>query len=263
MKNDDHFVLKAIKERELPRVLYKYRSLGDENTEKIITESSFWFAEPKSFNDPFDCNLSEVKNHKPNDLIRFLKLKKGLNGYNKAGLKSIVRDNSELVNSLAVKARKKIFGEKGLLSLSMVHDDILMWSHYSLGHTGIVIALDLTKDPDFFVLPIKVKYEKSYIPINSFIDHEDDKKKFIYKMFATKSKQWDYEKEVRISKEKSGLYSIKSNAICKVYFGCEANEKEKNHFIELCKVNNMNHLKFYQATTAYGSFSLIFKEIKT
>jgi len=263
VKNDDHFVLKAIKAGEIPRFLYKYRSLDNKNTEKIITESSFWFAEPKSFNDPFDCNLSEVDNHKPKDLIQFLRLEGGLNGYDKTELKSIARDNPELVNSLAVDARKKIFGEKGLLSLSITHDDILMWSHYSSNHAGIVIALDLTKDPDFFVLPIKVKYENSYKPINSFIDHENDPESYIYKMFATKSKQWKYEKEVRIAKEKSGLYPINSNAITKVYFGCETKAKERDHFIELCKINNLNHVKFYQAITAYGSFSLIFNEIKT
>jgi len=264
VKNDNRFILKAIKNGNLPPVLYKYRPLG-EYAEEIITKSSFWFAEPNSFNDPFDCNLSEVRDHKPKDLIRFLRLETGLNGYSKTQLKSIAREEPEFVNSLARRARKYMFRETALLSLSKVHDNILMWSHYSSSHSGIVIALDLAKDPDFFKLSIEVDYhpETSYKPINSFIDYSDDDKNFISKLFATKSNRWSYEKEVRIKKEKSGLYPIKSKAISKIYFGCKTEKAKRDDFIKLCKNNNLNHISFYQAVTAYASFSLKFYEIKT
>jgi len=262
VKNDNHFILKAIKNGNLPPVLYKYRPLG-ERTEEIITKSSFWFAEPNSFNDPFDCNLSEVRNHKPKHLFRFLGSKYSLNGYNKAEIKSKLREEPEILDSWAMQARKSIFGKKAILSLSKVHDDILMWSHYSSSHSGIVIALDLTKDPDFFVRPIQVVYNSSnsYKPINSFIDYLDDREKFIYNMYSTKSEKWRYEEEVRIYKEKSGLYPIKSKAISKIYFGCKTKKEKRDNFIELCKSNNLDHIKFYHAVTAYDNFSLNFYEI--
>lgn len=254
-------VLKALEKGEIQRFLYKYRSLCDPYTTEIITNLSFWFAKPDSFNDPFDCKLSEVNSHKPKDIARFI-WKPEL-GITKAEFKSKARKNPEFVNNLATKARKSIFGERGILSLSKVYDNILMWSHYASNHTGIVIALDIMKDPDFFYLPIGVDYEKSYIPINTFIDYENNAKSYISKMFATKSIQWKYEEEIRIFKAKSGSYPINSKAICKIYFGCCTDEKKKNKFIELCKKKGLDHLKFYQGKTLYGQFGLVFKEIKT
>ncbi len=254
-------VLKALEKGEIPRFLYKYRSLCDPHTTEIITDLSFWFAKPDSFNDPFDCRLSEVNSHKPKDIARFI-WKPEL-GLTKAEFKSLARKNPEFTNKLAIKARNIIFGERGILSLSKVHDNILMWSHYASSHTGIVIALDIKKDPSFFNQPLKVKYQKSYSPINTFIDHENDERSYIYKMFATKSIEWKYEKEIRISKEKNALYSINPMAICGIYFGCNVSKKEKNNFIKLCKIKKMDHLKFYQGKTLYGQFGLIFQEIKT
>lgn len=254
-------VLKAVEKGEIPRFLYKYRSLHTSHTKKIITDLSFWFAKPDSFNDPFDCNLSEVRSHRPKDIARFCW--KPESGYTKEVFKSLARDDPEFVNELAIRAREMIFGKQGILSLSKVYDDILMWSHYASDHTGIVIKLDLEKAPEFFYKPIEVKYKKSYKPINTFIDYENNPEDYIYKMYATKSKDWEYEKEVRIYKDQSGSYPINPMAICKIYFGCKVDEKKKNEFIELCKEKKMNHLKFYKGEKLYGKFGLTFREIKT
>lgn len=257
---DELVVLKAVEKGEIPRFLYKYRSLHTSHTKKIITDLSFWFAKPDSFNDPFDCNLSEVNSHRLKDITRFMRSRLPKSAFIKKKFKSFARKNPK---KLVIEARKSIFGEKGILSLSKVHDNILMWSHYASSHTGIVIALDTKKDPSFFYKSIEVKYRESYKPINTFIDYESNPEDYIYKMYATKSKDWEYEKEVRIYKDQSGSNRIKPMAICKIYFGCKVDEKKKNEFIELCKEKKMNHLKFYKGEKLHGKFGLTFREIKT
>ena len=73
----------------------------------------------------------------------------------------------------------------GLFSLSSVSDNILMWSHYSLNHSGFVIGFDsksLSNDYDFdYIEPLI--YQAKY-PV---ILGQDDTTIQFYKKFFHKS----------------------------------------------------------------------------
>lgn len=47
----------AIRIRNVPPFLYKYRSWDDEKHQDMLKSQIVWFASPASFNDPFDCKI--------------------------------------------------------------------------------------------------------------------------------------------------------------------------------------------------------------
>jgi len=69
MKNSDlnTFLLeKAITNGTYPEILYKYRTF--KQTKEIICNNCLFFVKSDSFNDPFDCNLSEIVSPTTNDI---------------------------------------------------------------------------------------------------------------------------------------------------------------------------------------------------
>jgi len=249
-------VLEAIEKKKLPRFLYKYRPLN-EFTDSIIINSSFWFARTDSFNDPFDCNLTEEINIKLSDFKRYI---------SKLGIpKTAIDTNLELakrspsiIREQAIKSRAKTINSSGLLALSQIYDSILMWSHYAENHTGIVLCLDLLEDPEFFITPLKVNYQKTYNPVNFFGRATD--MDYVKKIIATKSKDWEYEQELRVMKDSVGEHSFNKSLITKVYFGCKCENSEKIRIKNMFKSNNYNGIKFFESNVAYGKFKLNFSK---
>jgi len=106
--------------------LFKYRSLLGESreyTSRIVTRRHIYYAAAHEFNDPFDSRVSVNMDGAP--LNEFGSSKR-------AELKAFAEKWfwEEMNKDLAV------------LSLTELHDNILMWSHYADGHRGI--CLDFT-----------------------------------------------------------------------------------------------------------------------
>jgi Protein of unknown function (DUF2971) len=87
----------------------------------------------------------------------------------------------------------------GILSLSEVLDDALMWAHYADNHRGMVIGFDQThtffnrrrsQNDEFYHLR-RVLYAE-VAPATSLVEHEGDA------IFVTKGEQWAYEREWRM-----------------------------------------------------------------
>jgi len=99
---------------------------------------------------------------------------------------------------------KKVIHEKmdkhfGILSLSEVADNVLMWSHYAADHTGFVLGFDAT-NPHFderkseaddlrHLRPVVYADDRPKGPMNEWDG---------IKLFWVKSKKWEYECEWRI-----------------------------------------------------------------
>jgi hypothetical protein len=249
-------VLEAVRKGKLPRFLYKYRPLNN-FTNSIISNSSFWFARADSFNDPFDCNLTEERNIKLSDFRKYIT---ELGFSNDAIINNVelAKRAPSIIREQAIKTRTKTINSYGLLALSENFDSILMWTHYANSHTGIVLCLDLLEDPDFFISPLKVNYQKTYNPVN-FFSRETDLD-YVKKIIATKSKEWEYEQEIRIVKDSVGEHSFNKSLIKKVYFGCKCKVEEKLRIKSLFKVNGYDGIKFLESRTAYGKFNLNFSK---
>ena len=260
MKYDlEKHVIKAVELKQIPRFLYKYRPSGA-RTDAIIRDSEFWFSRSKDFNDPFDCNLSETNSHRLKDYKNYISKTGTLTSEQfKAIIKVVKKDPKFLLNT-ALETRQQTLNDHGLLSLSKNHDNLLMWSHYSSSHQGIVIALDILKDPSFFSMLLIVQYQKTYKKLNIYTETYKDEN-YIHRILATKAKLWKYEEEVRVLKAPHGLHPINRDAISKIYFGCSTPKEEVKRFIDLCKSSKMEHIKFYQGNIVHGAFKLTFSKV--
>jgi hypothetical protein len=243
---------KALNGGAYPRYLFKYRD-DSKYTESIFEDLALWFSAPQSFNDPFDCNLSEVSSHTQEEANKFLE--HILEGRpDRDTLLSQGTTVTQAENYLAG-SKDSILSKTGILCLSQEFDSILMWSHYTNSHKGLVIELDLTQDLDFFLSPIRVKYEETYVPTNYFMAQKES----VTKIISTKSRCWSYEKEVRIMKiNQTGKIKINPKAIKRVIFGCKAEPDFVSRIKNLCSRPELQHVVFNQLKPSYAKFALEF-----
>jgi hypothetical protein len=153
-------IKKGIDNGTFPKLIYKYRTI--DQAKKILDNFSFWFATPDTFNDPFDCGLSENQSPTLDDARKHFKRLNIDEGILEKSIEIYKRSPAKLVE-LVKNAKEKSIYSKGVLSLSEKFDDILMWSHYSQYHQGVVFSLDMEADLDFFVTPIRIDYKDSYV----------------------------------------------------------------------------------------------------
>jgi hypothetical protein len=90
--------------------------------------------------------------------------------------------------------------EFSLICLSEFPDDILMWSHYTKGHTGFVIGFDTANE--FFSQPPvhQVDYKEERVLMGHYADLRDApprRSEIIKALIKTKSRDWGYEREWR------------------------------------------------------------------
>lgn len=239
--------------------LYKYRS-DNENTEKIFSNHTLWFAHPVEFNDPFDCwvNVESIDQSVISNIISQsgLSMKdKQICELGKEALtpQSIKQDIDNVINRLGICCFGK--GEK----------NILMWSHYSDHHKGICLQFDVLEDPDFFTFALPVNYVDQ-MPI---YHHSSDGEEIFPNIIQPKSNYWKYEEEVRIVKTSNNIGSNKNQAfkfnpqsLKKVIFGCKATQSTIDKYKDLCKNNGLDHVSFSKLEQdSTGKFELIEKNI--
>lgn len=241
----------AIENGNYPNILYKYRTI--EQAKKILDNFSLWFSTADSFNDPFDCSLSECL--KPS-------LADARKHFERLGIKEAIIDRSiailerepDKLFKLIGEAKTKSILSKGVLSLSEKHDDILMWSHYSNYHKGIVLGLELVSDLDFFVTPIRVIYKDEYEELNYLNDPE----KSTIDTLMIKSSQWAYENEIRIYKNIPGLHSINKKSIKEIYFGINTSQEDIDEVRKICATKGLSDVKFFKGEKHHGTFKIKF-----
>jgi len=252
-KND--LVLRAVQEGTFPRLLYKYMALND-NTKSSLSKMQFWFAKPETFNDPFDCSLSFDNRLSTSDYKKYLKKLGASENHIHQTLKQAKTQPSFLKRELESQF-KRVLNRRGVFSSSKTKDNLLMWAHYSSNHTGLVVELQIEKDPSFFQLPVNVEYLKSYKPL----DYYKDPSQSVIKTIQTKSVDWEYEKEVRIVKDKYGLHPIKPEAVSSIYFGCRADQKDIDEVRNLLSKAGHNGIKLFKASKSHGKFKIHFSKL--
>lgn len=140
-------LIQLVESGRYPQILYKYRTV--EQAKMVLENFSFWFAKADTFNDPFDCSLSEVEKPSLEDARKhFTRI--GITPENIEKSIKIYQREPEKLSELICEIKEKTIFNKGVLALSETKDDILMWSHYADYHKGVVIGLDIQSDLDFF-----------------------------------------------------------------------------------------------------------------
>jgi hypothetical protein len=165
----------------LPRHIYKYRSVSQHSIENLVN-GTVWMSSPSEVNDPFDT----VQKINPKDSMAFLIKKDFFSNPNfqpviellgveqckealesDEPMKEIVKKSVEADTSIKYESKSEIidafeyatqkqyeefnkwFNERirdgvKIGSFSEVYDEILMWSHYGKDHSGFCIDWDLS-----------------------------------------------------------------------------------------------------------------------
>lgn len=252
-------------------LLFKYCSIGDK-LEKSILNNYLWFSDPLlDFNDPYDCNIEWGVDCCEEENYEFLskKSKKENLGWSEAKLRQQAKYLFENLSERKMRSKEvdlKKVNNLGVCCFSKEDDILLMWSHYADKHRGVCLAFDVWKDSKVLA---KLPYEVAYPPEYPIFNYPKD----IYRvnsfrfLIATKSKDWEYEQEVRLVRDDKntpfrGEVKFNKRALVAIKFGykaCPKGIERVNEF--LLESGGYEHVKFYKAHIMRFDFGIYFKEI--
>lgn len=254
---------------DYPSIVYKYRNWDDANHKRMLANNELYLASPQYFNDPFDKGIPEdytllkTDEEKYNHVFELTtKLKDSLKARGltfdeamKIGLDRI-SDIKKFQNN-AIKESIRYHSEFwGVLSLSAIWDNILMWSHYGNNHKGFCIGFDEEKLrlSGLFGAGGNVKYTDVYPSI-----HPRDVS-FGFESTHVKAIDWEYEKEYRLTKvfyptvsASDRIVTVDNTFFKEVILGCEFPENQVNEIRNECMNKN---IPLYQATQVPMAFKL-------
>lgn len=160
--------------------------------------------------------------------------------------------------------------------VSEIHDDLLMWAHYSDNHQGAVIKHKCLIEHDRAICAaVPIDYDTE-IPIianlDEYIKHltgqkELDHSELFTKFSTTKSEHWAYEKEWRCigydSLNDGSLFefvNILPEEIEAIYFGCKMPKSDQQDIINLIS-GDFSHVKLLKAHKHPKKYELEFEEL--
>jgi len=208
--------------------LYRYVPYND-NSLSMLINKEIWCPKAKTLIDPFEFQFNLTKT--------------SLNGI------PIDQDSLE-------EAKNQV-RELGVVCLSEVNDNILMWSHYTQGHTGFCIEFERTKGNDLgnwdFCLPVVYHNE-----LPAFSPQELIEPQALTKIAATKAFDWHYEKEWRLITKIGGkLIPLPAN-ITTVIFGCQMERGRRRTVANILG----SDMIYKEAIKLAAKFSLEIRQIK-
>ncbi|AGH94323.1 DUF2971 domain-containing protein [Pseudobdellovibrio exovorus] len=151
-------------------------------------------------------------------------------------------------------------------------NDPLMWSHYTQGHTGVVIKIScIQNEADLSSLceaaEVSYNHEIPSLKISDLFGDQKDIGKRIGQSFLTKGQCWSYENEWRhiVKKDdfKGANYiyeKYKPEEIAAIYFGCRMPEDKRTALSEIIK-KLLPKTEVFQAVKNQDMFSLKLKRL--
>lgn len=258
MKKEE-LILLGIEQGSFPQCIFKYRT-DDANTEKIVADNQLWFADPTTFNDPYDCN-TPIKSHATiPEIETWLKGTNLCQPHEVSGFAKIVKRDPEIIESCV----KKILAKMGICCFSKIEDSILQWSHYADYHRGICFKFDIKEDLGFFETPINVKYIKTLPSYN----HITQEKEIVDRVIKPKFDEWSYEKEIRIVKKSidietnsgSRAFTFKDAALKEIIFGTNTPNRVIKKYKCLCSQYKKSHVQFFKMSLGNSAYYQLVKQ---
>lgn len=118
--------------------------------------------------------------------------------------------------------KDKVYTQYGVCCFSVDPTNILMWSHYGNNHTGFALEFDITEIVEAGI-PGGSKEDDDFDLVPNVVDYTDKRPNADVSALTTKSKAWEYEKEVRILREGGeGLYHYNRALLKSVILGSRA-----------------------------------------
>mgnify|MGYP003462030284 CR=1 FL=1 len=255
------------KANNTPNCLYKYCS-PSKNSIRNFENDLIYLQHPSKFNDPFDSMLGYSKKDLYNNFFfaamekedKYKKYIPLLKQYDvdfseKANI-PIIRDIlfkrvndgmdqiAEYSNEIFPKLQLKNYK---VSCFSEINNSELMWAHYARSHTGYCIGYDLRynekieNNVDSFLLPViyseyRPKITDSFLDVDNILsatNSDDTIAKVVFHLLH-KSKQWEYEKEWRITTIQEGN-TLNVPTPKAVYLGVNIDKYDKETIVSIAK----------------------------
>jgi hypothetical protein len=285
--------------------LYKY--CGPTGVD-ILSSLRLKVTPPDQFNDPFEftpksnCNFTRdsIKDL-PFDRTSVLRMweempveKRGQIDFDKfysafqnelaGGLKCVPQDHKDRIvkqfhheaNRIAMRAPSFLGEHFGVVCLSEVPDDILMWSHYTSKHQGFVLGFDVQQPfiktgPN--LVPVEYSSERALVDISAKGANEDPRT--YIPILRRKSLHWAYEREWRLicllkfcvpwkdPQDKDQYYCpIDPMAISRVVLGKRCSDETKSQVEQAIAKNGLGHVQRFTADIHESDFRLTISPVE-
>ena len=218
--------------------LYKYYCFNKNSLSALILKKT-WLSKVSSFNDPFEFRHRSVLSSEVKDIKGYSELCK-------------VYGSEERAKKKISQEIKKIL-DLWVASYSESNDDILMWWHYSWGHTwfclGFDISSDLGRDVTLFN---KIKYRDKRSPLE--LKNIESTRWGLWNTILIKNKRWEYEKEWRqmgFINGKNWGYIDYCMPLVEIIYGSKMNPCDKQVLKEILKFESISHLDCKLDETEY------------
>ena len=246
----------------------KYEPDGTNYFFEHLLNKTLWLSSPALFNDPFDSLINfDYRNFaeqtSKNIILPLVGEEEAQKIIATENVCSILEALTELLQNDMGDAHR--YFEESIYTACFSDVDNLkslrMWAYYANCHAGVCAeysADDVKYATSFLAIPVKYTDTYEYI-IDSRSVNEDVSN---YLKLYTKSAEWEYEKEWRVSQKREDFrekgYNIEFVHPKRVYLGCKAGDKLKKDVIQECEKQG---IELYQMTMRPGSFCLDAKRI--
>jgi hypothetical protein len=283
---------------ELPEQIFKYVS---SDRIDILEKLRIRFTQPSYFNDPFEMRVS-VEGHSPESLDKaeeevyknqflkyalrggehsYEKFRKIQKSYNRTVMGKLKFDPHYQKQAATAYAFKKWDSQVGILSLSAIEKNLLMWAHYADSHRGMLI--EFNPKHTFFNGPNPSDAEFNFGMLTKVVYSKDRPKNHVEKtsvleiipMLKTKSDEWIKEKEWRVyemlekrteqvtkGSETVYLFKLPPDCIKRVVVGYNMDYKNRKRVVDAVKTNpKLKGIKIEESVLNLDLFSLEYQPL--
>lgn len=249
---------------------YKYLPF-DEGSLSVIRDSTLKYTSAYKFNDPFDCLPTICER----SVDRYLKFKTEMMDIHAQRAVRSPAKRIEFKRRQKLDVRKyltsgdhlnSILNDTGIVCLSTIPKNILMWSHYANYHQGFVceFKIKIYAEEDLLVsakklIAFPINY-KSQRPVHTY--DEQNEVEILKKFLLTKYEIWHYEKEYRVLDFERGPgihYYDRDNLLVGVIAGAKMHPKDFSALskeVEKLQKTSIPELKLYKAEMSKAHYEI-------
>ena len=251
----------------MPDFLYKYRRVEGKDLEfleRMLLGGEIYFADPATFNDPFDLAIDPSYDAPPEvqedywygDLL----------DNNPQLTKEQCRIAAAEVVGRAARpgAIEKLLGShratvqrQSVFCACANPTSTLMWAYYAEGHQGVAVRLNLDVEAIPLMSPLQL-WPVDYTPEKPQPNfYTADLNTYLQAVFSTKSHEWQHEREWRFLRERPpAVVALPLRMIDGVVFGLRTTDKTKATIREWAR-RRAEPFELGQIVQQSGTFNLL------
>jgi hypothetical protein len=234
-------------------VLYKYCAVT-ENAIGALRTGAFWFANPRSFNDPYDCGITVAEDALEDSLRDTLATLISGGRLDPSSVAfQIMPEDVEAYKAFRQNLHKA-FDNAGLFCLTEVPSNLLMWSHYADSHRGFCVGFGRTPNNALGRQARPVVYQSDYPHLSAANFNPATNPNSIDQLWLVKATDWAYEREWRIMTDAGNQSYTFDAPIASIIFGLRMEERDRNSVREALS-NSAERPTFYEVNPVPNQFA--------